>query len=65
MWQNQFSQLFNVHEVRNLRQTEIYAAELLLPWPSASESEMAIEYLQGHKSLGIHQIPAELIKAES
>ena len=33
-----------------------------MPEPSAFRVEMAIEKLKGHKSLGIDQIPAELIK---
>ena len=35
-----------------------------MPEPSAFEVEMAIEKLKGHKSPGIYQIPAEMIKAE-
>jgi hypothetical protein len=46
-----------------LRQTEINTAEPLVPKPSASEFELAIEKLKIHKSPGIDQIPAELIKA--
>jgi len=42
--------------------TEIHTAELLVPEPSAFEVELAIEKLKSHKSLGIDQIPAELIK---
>jgi hypothetical protein len=34
-----------------------------LPEPSAFEDELAIEKLKNHKSPGIDQIPAELIKA--
>jgi hypothetical protein len=37
-------------------------AEPLVPEPSASEFEMAIEKLKRHKSPGIDQIPGELIK---
>jgi len=37
--------------------------EPLVPEPSASEVELAIDKLKSHKSLGIDQIPAELIKA--
>jgi hypothetical protein len=37
-------------------------AEPLVPEPSASEFEMAIEKLKRHKSPGIDQIPAELFK---
>jgi hypothetical protein len=43
MWQNQFSQLFNVHGDSDLRQTEIHTTEPLVPQPSAFEVEMAIE----------------------
>ena len=34
-----------------------------MPEPSALEVELAIEKLKSHKSPGIDQIPAELIKA--
>jgi hypothetical protein len=34
-----------------------------VPEPSASEVEIATEKLKRHKSTGIDQIPAELIKA--
>jgi len=40
-----------------------YTAEPLVPEPSALEVELAIEKLKSHKSPGIEQIPAELIKA--
>jgi len=49
--------------VNDVRQTEIHTAEPLMPEPSAFEVEMAIEELKRHKSLGIDQIPVELIKA--
>ena len=62
-WRNYFSQLLNVHGVNGVRQTEIHAAEPLVPWPSASEVELAIEKLKSHKSPGVDQIPGELIKA--
>jgi len=35
-----------------------------VPEPSAFDVELAIEELKSHKSPGIDQIPAELIKAE-
>jgi hypothetical protein len=60
---NYFSQLFNVHGDRDVRQTETHIAEPLVPGPSFFEVEMAIEKLKRYKSPGIHQIPAELIKA--
>jgi len=62
-WKNYFSQLLNVYEVNDVRQTEIHTAEPLVPEPSASEFELAIEKLKSHKSPGTDQIPAELIKA--
>jgi len=62
-WRNHFSQLLDVHRVNDVRQIEIHAAEPLVPEPSAFEVELAIEKLKRHKSPGIDQMPAELIKA--
>jgi len=62
-WRNYFYQLFNVLGVKDIGQTEIHTAEPLVPEPSASEFELAIDMLKSHKSPGIDQIPAELIKA--
>jgi hypothetical protein len=62
-WKNFFSQQLNVHGVSDVRQAEIHTAGLLVPEPSAWEVEVAIEKLERHKSPGIDQIPAELIKA--
>jgi hypothetical protein len=62
-WRNHFCQLFNVHGVSDVRQTEIHTAESLLPEPSAFELEMPVEKLNRHRSPGTDQIPAELIKA--
>ena len=62
-WRNYFSQLLNVHGVNDVRQTEINTAEQLVPEPSSSEDELAIEMLRNLKSHGIDQIPAELFKA--
>jgi hypothetical protein len=62
-WKNHFFQLLNVHGVKYVRQTEIHTAEPLVPEPSVSEVKIAIEKLQRHKSPGIDQIPAEMIKA--
>jgi len=58
-WRNYFSQLFNVHGVKDVRQAEIHTAEPLVPKPSASQVELTIGKL---KSPGFDQIPAELIK---
>jgi len=62
-WRNYFSQLFNVYGVKDVGQAEIHTAEPLVSKPSATEVELAIDKLKSHKSPGIDQIPAELIKA--
>jgi len=53
----------NVHEDIDIRQVEIHTVELIVPEPSAFDVELAIGKLKKHKSPGIDQIPAELIKA--
>jgi hypothetical protein len=62
-WRKYFSQLFNVHGVKEAGEAEIHTAEPLVPEPSASELELAIDKLKSKKSPGIDQIPAEMIKA--
>ena len=62
MWRKHFSQLFNAHGFSDARQTYIHTAEPLVPQPSTFEVEMAIDKLKRHRSPGIDQIPAELIK---
>ena len=52
-----------VHGAKDVRQAEIHTAEPLVPEPSAFEVELVIEKLKSHRSPGIDQIPAELIKA--
>ena len=52
-----------MHGVKDVRQAEIHTAEPLVPESSAAEVELAIDKLKSHKSPGIDQIPAELIKA--
>jgi hypothetical protein len=54
-----------VHGFSNVRQAEIHVhtAAPLVPEASALEDELAIEKLKNHKSPGIDQITAELIKA--
>jgi hypothetical protein len=59
-----FCQLIKVHGVNDLRQTEMYTAEPLLPAPSCFMVEIANEELVGFKSPGIDQIPAEMIKTK-
>jgi len=46
-----------------LMMLEIHTAEPLVPEPSASEVELAIEKLKSHKSPGVDQTPTEVIKA--
>jgi len=53
----------NIHGISYVRQIEIHTTEPLVPKPSASEVELAIEELISHKSPGIVHIPGELIKA--
>jgi mannosyltransferase OCH1-like enzyme len=60
-----FSQLFNVHGISDVRQTEIHASQPLVPESSAFEVEMAIKKVKRHKSPGIDQIQAELFKTGS
>jgi hypothetical protein len=62
-WKNFFSQVLNVHGVSDVRQADIHTTKPLVPEPSVWEVELAIEKLKSHKSPGIDQIPAELIKA--
>jgi hypothetical protein len=63
MWKNCFSQLLNVHNVSDVRQTKVHTAELLVPGCSHLEVEIAIAKFKKYKSPGINQILAELIQA--
>jgi UDP:flavonoid glycosyltransferase YjiC (YdhE family) len=58
-WRNFFYQLFNVHEVKDVRQAEIHTVEPLVPEPSAFEVELSIEKLKKKKTN--HQV---LIKSQ-
>ena len=49
-WRNYFSQLFNVHGVKDVGQVEIPTVEPLVPEPSAFEVELAIDKLKSQKS---------------
>jgi hypothetical protein len=53
----------NVHGVDDVRQTEVHTAEPLLPEPSVCKVKIVTEKLKKHKSPGIDQITAEMIKA--
>jgi hypothetical protein len=54
----------NIRGVNNVRQAEVQAIGALVPEPSASEIELTNKKLKIHKSPGIGQIKAELIKPE-
>jgi hypothetical protein len=60
---NYFSQLLNIHRVSDVRQIEIYTAELLVPDPSPFDFEIAYAKLKRYKSPGNDEILAELIQA--
>ena len=45
-WRNYFSQLFNVHGVKDVGQAEVHTAEPLVSEPSASEVELGIDKLK-------------------
>jgi hypothetical protein len=55
-WRKYFSQLFNMHGVKDVGQEEIHTAKPLVPESSASEVELAIDKLKSKKSPGIDQI---------
>jgi hypothetical protein len=44
-WRNHFTELFHVHGVKDVRQTEIHTAEPIVPEPSTFEFELVIEEL--------------------
>jgi hypothetical protein len=52
-WRNHFSQLFNVHGVKDVRQAEIHTAESLVLEPSAFGVELVIVKPKSHISPGI------------
>jgi hypothetical protein len=52
-----------VHNVGDVRQIEVHAAEPLVPGPTCLEAETAIAKLKKYKSPGSEQILAELIQA--
>ena len=51
-WRKYFSQLFNLHGVKDVGQAEIHTAEPVVPEPSAFEFEIAIGKLKSHKLPG-------------
>jgi hypothetical protein len=63
VWGETITSRYSIYMDLVVRQREIHTAEPLVPELSAFKFEMAIENLRSHKSPGIEQIPAELIKA--
>jgi hypothetical protein len=61
-WKN-YSQILNVRRVSDVRQIEIHKAELIVPYPSPFEVEIAIVKLNTYKSPGSDQIPPAMIEA--
>jgi hypothetical protein len=53
----------NLHNVSDVRQSEVHMAEPLVSGPSRLEVEIAITKLKRYKSPGSDQIPEELIQA--
>jgi len=45
-WRNYFSQLFNVHGVKDVGRAEVHTAEPIVPEPSAAEVELAFDKLK-------------------
>jgi hypothetical protein len=60
---NYFSQLLNVHNVSDVRQTEVHTAEPLVPGHSCLEVEISIAKFKKYKLPDSDQILAELIQA--
>jgi hypothetical protein len=52
-----------VHNVSDVRHTEVSTAEPLVSGPNHLEAEISIAKLKKYKSPGSDQIPAELIQA--
>ena len=50
-WRNYFPQLFNVHVVSDIRQTDIHTAEPLVTERSALEVDMDINKIKSHNCL--------------
>ena len=56
MWQNHYSQLFSVHEVRYLRQTEKHTEQPIVPEVRALDFFFAMFYVDTNYFWGIRQI---------
>jgi hypothetical protein len=60
---NLFCQLFKVHGVYDIRQTEMPTTEPLVPGPGPLKVEINTETLKRYKSPGINQSLSEIIQA--
>jgi hypothetical protein len=56
MWKNRFSQLLNVHNYSDVRQTEVHMAKSLVPNPNCLEVEIAAVKLNKYKLPSSDQI---------
>jgi hypothetical protein len=57
------SELLIVHNISEVRQTEVHTDDLLVPGPTRPEVEIAIAMFKKYKSPGSDQIVSELIQA--
>jgi len=62
-WKNFFTEVINVHEFHDFRQTHVHTAEVLVSQPCLNEVGNANGNLKSCKSRATEQIPAELIRA--
>jgi hypothetical protein len=61
-WKSYFSQLLNVHQISDVRQTQIHTDEPLVPGHSHLQVEISIARLKNYTFPGSDQIPAYLIQ---
>jgi hypothetical protein len=62
-WKNYFSQLWNVHNVSDVKQIDIHTAEPLVLDPSPFEVKISIAKFKNYDLSGSDQILAALIQA--
>jgi hypothetical protein len=62
-WKNYFTQLLKVHNVVDVRQTEVHTVEPLVPGLRCLEVEIAVAKSKKYKSPDSDQILAELAQA--
>jgi hypothetical protein len=54
-----FYQLLNIHDVNEVRHTEMHTADAIVPEPNSFDIEIAIEKQKRYKSPSIHQFREE------